>query len=573
MPPVAEANVVPANIAIEVPAGRRRVWPRSALLVILPLVLLAALFTRGIDDPSYGFPDADRILMDGVFIYDLLRTLPFDNPLEWALGYYAQYPALSIGYRPPFFPTIEALFFAVGGVSMFSARLALVVLAMVGVAAFMRTVSRMFDPLTASAAAIMLVSLPFVAQWSWYTMGEVPTLSMLLLTAWAFHAYVTDGRARDAYLAAILFALAMWTKQTAAFAVLWFVPYILWAWGPRRVFTDRHVWLATALCAVLVAPLAAMTLWLGDLNIAQSLGENPRGAQLPRWHIDNLMVYPRMLVTEQLTAPVLLLSAAGTVWAVMRRDRRIVFFALLILATFIFFTALNDPKLPRYTIFWVPAFCLLAALPLHYLRSQRDPGAVAAGVVMVAIAVGVNIAGVYRLEPHYRSGYDEAAAYVVRENPGRAVLIQAHNNGYFTYFVRQYDPGRRTVVLRGDKLLTSSAIEATTWLKVHATSREEIREILSRNRITMVVAESHDWTGLPIHSDFVEYLKTDHFELRRQIPIRSSMREFRSTHLNVYAFVAPVETDAQDLTIDVPLAGKRVRVPADGSPLKLENYR
>lgn len=568
MPPSADASVIAAP-GSQV-AGRRG-WARSGstILLILPLVLLAALFTRRIDDPSLGFPDADRILMDGVFIYDLVRTLPLSNLVEWALGYYAQYPALSIGYRPPFFPAVEALFFAFGGVSMVTARLAVVALAMLGVAAWTRMVSRIFDPLTASAAAAMLVSLPFIAQWSWYTMGEVPTMSMLLLTAWAFHGYVDSRRPRDAYLAAVLFALAMWTKQTAAFAVLWFVPYILWAWGPRKVLANRTVWAATALCTVLVIPLAVMTIWLGDLNIAQSVGDNPRGEQLPRWHIDNLEVYLRFLVQDQLTWPVLLLSAVGAAWAVIRRDRRVVFFGLLILATYLFFTALNDPKLPRYAIFWVPAFCVLAALPLHYIRDRR---AVAAGVAVMSAAVVVNIVGTLQTVPAYRSGYDEAAAYVVQNNPGRAVLIQAHNNGYFTYFVRQFDPRRRTVVLRGDKLITSSAIEATTWLKVHAQSREDIREMLSRNKVSMVVAESHDWTGLPIHKDFLEYLKTDHFKLLRTIPIQSSMHELPSTHLNIYAFVAPVETAAQDLTLDVPLAGKRVRVPADGGPLRLETY-
>ena len=47
---------------------------------------------------------------DGVFILDFLRALPVDGAYEFAARYYAQYPAISVGYRPPGFPLVGSRF-------------------------------------------------------------------------------------------------------------------------------------------------------------------------------------------------------------------------------------------------------------------------------------------------------------------------------------------------------------------------------------------------------------------------------------------------------------------------------
>jgi len=78
----------------------KKARPLMAPLMLSPLVLLVLLFTRRLGDTSLGYPDADRILMDGVFLHDFLTAFPISNPLEYCLTYYVQYPALSIGYRP-----------------------------------------------------------------------------------------------------------------------------------------------------------------------------------------------------------------------------------------------------------------------------------------------------------------------------------------------------------------------------------------------------------------------------------------------------------------------------------------
>jgi len=85
--------------------------------LVLVLLVMAVLLLRQLGNDSLGYPDADRILMDGVFILDFLKDLPLTRVYDYTINYFAQYPALSIGYRPPFFPFVEALFNGVFGIN------------------------------------------------------------------------------------------------------------------------------------------------------------------------------------------------------------------------------------------------------------------------------------------------------------------------------------------------------------------------------------------------------------------------------------------------------------------------
>ena len=127
---------------------------------MLLAVLMATgviLFSRAFFDASLGYPDADRILMDGVFIHDFLRDLPLSHVYDYTINYYGQYPALSIGYRPPFFPFVEGLFHLVFGMNTWSSRLALLFFGLVGIASWFALVRRIFDYATAFFSTLLII--------------------------------------------------------------------------------------------------------------------------------------------------------------------------------------------------------------------------------------------------------------------------------------------------------------------------------------------------------------------------------------------------------------------------------
>jgi hypothetical protein len=151
----------------------RLAWLGLALVI----TVLAVLSLRGIGNPHVGYPDADRAIMDGVFIRDFLGDLPLTRVYDYTIHYYVQYPALSIGYHAPFFPFIEAIFNAVFGANPWSSRLAVIFFGIIGVTAWYCLVARIFDRQTAFWTALILVTTPFVVQWTWYTMSEIPVTS------------------------------------------------------------------------------------------------------------------------------------------------------------------------------------------------------------------------------------------------------------------------------------------------------------------------------------------------------------------------------------------------------------
>lgn len=488
---------------------------RDELLLASLIALAALILLRGLGNDSLGFPDADRILMDSVFLRDLLVDLPLADPIGYTKDYFVQYPALSIGYRPPFFPFVAALLQLLVGPEMWATRLALFGFVLVGVASSYFWIRRHYGPWPAWGATALWLTTPYLAQWGWYTMAELTVLSMALLAANLFDKYLAEGKPALLYWSVLAVALAAWTKQTALFLLPWFAAMALAEGRFLAILRRREAWIAAFGLGVLLAPLVAMTLMLGDLNLEQSVGGTNR------WTLANWTVRLKTIL-HHLTPPLLALSVVGAIWAGLKRDRHGLPFALLIVVVYGVFSYISG-KNDRYPIFWVPAFALFAVLPFHFL-SQRLP----AKATVPALALGVGVLAAYQgslaftKTPSYATGYKEAAAYVLDSSETPIVFVDAYNNGYFTYFTRALDQGRSMVVLRGDKLLSSSAINMATKVEVHAEGRQEIEEIFRSLGVSLIVVEERNYTGLDVHDELRRFLKTDSFELVQAIPIHSN---------------------------------------------------
>ncbi|MBF0271273.1 MAG: glycosyltransferase family 39 protein [Magnetococcales bacterium] len=536
----------------------------QAILVTLLALLTVALFTRGLTDPDVGWPDADRVLMDGMFIHDFLRDLDlntlFDrnflgNAYQYAIRYFAQYPALSLGSRPPFFPFVEAVFFFVFGIHDYSAKLALLLFVLIGLWAWHDLVRRTHDQSTALMASGLLFTTPFIVQWGWYPMLEIPVLAMSLLTANLLWRHVTSGEAKWLYLAAIAFSLALWTKQTALFMAPWFVVWLIVTGQARPLLQARTTWLALGVVAMLTAPLAALTIWMGKTNLAlafQGMEAAHQNADWTQWAY--LRQYLDLLIQYQVTYPVLALAALGVITTLVRRDRNALFYLLLIVTTYLFFTALHSFRIDRYTIFWVPGFALLAALPFHHFRDQ--PLVRRFGWLAI---VGIMILQIHQVQtktPAFTQGHREAALLALQHSKNGRIFMDGINNGYFTYYVRLNDPDRRFHVLRGDKLLHSSSVFTEHWTQIHIRDLQGIQKLFDQYGIDIIVVEAFNYAELEIHQTLRDYLETDAFELLRVIPIHSTRSRLIDQTLKVYRYKHPHPPSNSRISLSVPLVGK-----------------
>lgn len=529
-------------------------WKERIGLAVV-LLVMAILLLREIHNPHLGYPDGDRYLMDGVFLFDFLQEMPLDRIYDFTVRYYSQYPAIDIGYHVPFFPFVEALFHVVFGINMWSSRLAIVFFLSIGVSALFELVESTFDLPMAFWSSILLVTNPFVIQWGWYTMSELPLLAMSMLTLYVFYRFTETLRPGYLYATAIIFSLTLWTKQTGAFLILVLVGYLIVKGQFLPILKRKESWMAGLILLLLLTPLALITVWLGNQNLAQSL----TSTEYSEVSWTNLTDYLVLLVKEQLPWPVVILSVIGMGWAIWKRDRRVVYFALVILSVYLFFTTIRSLRLARFTIGWIPAFCVFAALPLAYLRRYKI--AYIAGMVVLTAIVSYQISCVYATSPYYATGYDEAARYILRENKTPMVFFDGYNDGYFTYFIRAFDPEKSMYVLRGDKLLSSSSIWTGRWLTVYAHSTEDIQAIFDNYGIVYIVVESETWSNVEIHQKLRDFLHTDLFSLVKEIPIETNRESLKGKTLRIYKYLEAKPITADYIELHLPVVGKTLKVP------------
>lgn len=535
---------------------------RLAYLTILIVISIISL--RQITNSSLGYPDADRILMDGVFILDFLHDFPITHIYDYTINYFGQYPALSIGYRPPFFPFIEALFNGIFGINLWSSRLALLAFYIIGMTAWFNLISKIYNWQTAFAATTLLITSPFIAKWGWYTMAELPVLSMVLLTSYLFYQYTETDKAKYLYQTAIIFSLACWTKQTAIFMILWFCIYSLLQGKLLSYFKRKEWWVSVLIMLVMLAPLAAITLWLGKQNIVQSIGQSEGNYHLTRLSWKNLSYHFATLYKYHLTTPLLIFSIAGMITALIQRDRKILYPLCLLIGTYLFFTYLVG-KNARYPIFWIPVFCLFATLPLYYLKNKLI-GFYFAVIVIIGITA-FQIDKIYSSHPEYATGYDTAAQYILDNQQVPTVFFDGYNNGYFTYFMRALDPEKSTYVLRADKLITSSSITSQNWLEVHVHSTKGIKKILDDYGVDLIVVESRDESKIKIHQQFRQFLKDGPFTLLKTIPVDSNRNHLKKQQLLIYRYLDRPPASKGYITLRIPVVGQTIKVPVKNRSL------
>src|ERR1043165_10100694 len=96
--------------------GSQRIYAGIAAPVLVLAAVTGVLFLPAPRSVDFWWSDVSRHALNGVFVHDLLATLPLD-PVDWAQQYYLRYPARTILFYPPPFYFISAPFFAVFGVS------------------------------------------------------------------------------------------------------------------------------------------------------------------------------------------------------------------------------------------------------------------------------------------------------------------------------------------------------------------------------------------------------------------------------------------------------------------------
>lgn len=526
---------------------------KSTIYIALLCTIVIVLSTKGImDEGVVSWPgDMPRYLMNGAYFYDLIRDLPVTNPFKHAYQYFARYPALSLGHHPLLLGIAEVPFYAIFGISVFSARLTIVFFMLVSAITWFLLIRLIYNETVAFFSSLLFVTTPFIVQFSRIVMSEIPTLALIIVTTYLFYQYCEFDKKKYAFASAVSFSLSIYAKHFAIFILPVLLCYFLIKKGARKLIS-KEVIICCVIILVLIAPLILITLKFSQTNVAWVANKSLTS----RLSLSNISYHLNVLWQCHLTLPVLILSLISIFVSIYRRDKGAIIFLLWIISCYLLITYLGAQE-PRYAMYWIPAYCLFAATTVNLLQYRPWKVLVSA---MLLVIVGYQFIVAFQTEPTYANGYDQAARYVVENRKGESVLYSGVNDvGYFIFFVRKHDPNRDLIVLRANKILATSKMNRI--VKERINTREEIYKFLNNFGVGYVVIEDTA-TGSRSLEWLREEVKSAKFILRKEITLRSNNRKVSNVPLAIYEYkeyTPPKE--GKILHMNIPLMGGSIEIP------------
>jgi len=496
--------------------------------------------------------DMPKYLMNGVYMLDVLGDRPFhsfDEFVEYTQLYYARYPALTLGHHPPLLSAMLAPMFAVFGVSVVSARLLVFVTFVGAVGLLYALVKELYGSMAALAAGLFLATSPLVVLLGRSVLSEMPALALVLTSAYCLQRFTATERRSALVGFAAAVSLGLYAKQLTVFVLPAYAVAAVASLGVRRMLR-RDVAFAAAAIAIASLPLVPMTLMLSASNVAWTLMSAQNAYR------DPFGVLWKGL-SAQLTVPVLLLATVGLSRAVIQRDRRSAFFIVWALSVIAGVAIAGRAEPSRYGVFAVPALCVLAATNVTGFRARSWA---AAGTAVSVLACSYQAIAAVDVSLEGAGGYEEAAQFVLASKPGPTVMFSGDiDTGFFTFFVRKHDPDRQLVVLRSDKVFTTSRMDDVGY-QDRIKTPDEIYLTLQELGTRYVVIEDRPSRSVVLEL-FQKELRSSKFVERWRQPIETTDRRLQGTSLVVYEYLGAGEPDPDaELSMDLPIAGRSLVV-------------
>lgn len=515
-------------------------WCAATSDVIAAAIVCGVCIALYLKLPRHGdiwWPDASRHALNGAFVLDFLREMPLRHPMDFAIDYYRQWPALTIGFYPPLFYVVLAMSYVIFGVSEAAALIPeLAFLALLGWGAY-RLSRHWLDAMAALAVALLLMGAPEMSYWSQQIMLDVPAYAFLIWAVEFQLRYMKGGSQRSLDAAVVCAVLAISTKYNAIFIVGVMVLALLCARGWRFAL-NRAPLRATALGIVLMLPLLAFFIKFSTYNLDQAVSVQGANA---RWSIEQLTYYARIMGTV-ISWPTLALAAIYCASLPFARGLRLpkddaVFLLAWVIVGYVFY-AMIAVKEPRHILFITYPFVLAAVLLL-----DRMLGPLAwRSVAPLALACGVFAFGLTTRPVPYVTGMRQAARDVARLAPPETnVAFWGRLDGTFIYAMRAYTDRMDLGVVRIDKLLLGDVAVAFErgFIEKNLSARQ-IAEQLQSLHVQYVVMQTQYEDEIGVIHRLSEALQSDKFQEVERISMTANYPFPYLNELVIYRAVAEV---------------------------------
>ena len=534
---------------------------RSEIIIVFAIFALVtvALWFSAPHDGEFWWSDSPRHALNGVFLNDMLAAFPWHAPARYAMQYYVQYPALTILFYPPLFYVLSIPFYALFGVSHGTA-LAVVLLHYLALAFGLFLLARRWLAWpVALAVGLAALLAPGIALWGRQVMLEIPALAFAVWALLLLRRHAETAKPALLYLGLFLLLCAIYTKITLVFLAP-VAALMLWVAEGSAVLRQRHNWIAALAFLIGLIPVAVLTLKFGAANVQSVVGI--ADAEVSRRSLAGWLWYARQLPDQlgwallfaALLAP--LLALAGRRPQGFGRTDLALLGGWFVIG-YIFFS-LIDLKEARHSTAILPPLLIAAGLALQQLRFAAAPLA-----LLLALGTGLYT---WRYAPVPQvAGYRQAALWMVHNAPkGSVILFSGKRDGSFIFNLRSLDPHRDYYVVRSDKLLLEVAVRRELGVTEKSLSEAQIGDLLDRDGIRYVVAQSDFWTDLDEMARLQDVLRSDHFVEVARIPVIANV-PVEDRELRIYRNQHKVTPTANPLVLDLPIIGRSVEGETGGS--------
>jgi hypothetical protein len=520
------------------------------------LVLAAIILIRYLALPKNGdieWSDASRHALNGVFILDFAKGMPFRHPTEFAYDYYRQWPALTILFYPPLFYVVLALTYAVFGVSEASALLVeLGFLLLLAWGAY-RLSRNWLDPLPSLATTLLLIGAPDLAYWGQQIMLDIPAYAILIWAAEFLVRYMKNESRAGLFAAVVCTVAAVYTKYNAIFfgAVIAIAVLHVRGW---RALRDATVLQAAALGGVLLLPAVAIFFVFGHYNLEQAAAVPGSAA---RWSASGLTYYARTLPSV-LSWPTVVLACLYVLALPFFPALRLpwgdgVLLSGWVVSGFIFYSVISL-KEPRDILFITYPFALSAVLVVERTVAQLT----LRRIILVVVAVGVGASTLVTRPPPFVTGMRKAAQVVAQLAPPETnVGFWGTLDGTFIFAMRAYSGRRDLGVVRLDKLLFSNLTVAfERGFTENVMTPEQITDLLFKLHVQYLVIQTGYHDDLASVKMLEAALASNKFTEVERVPMTSNYHFPFVTQLVIYRLRAQVPRGLVAPQMQIKLLGR-----------------
>lgn len=527
---------------------------KNLVLILVCFIIFTILATKGLFDESMPHSDESRHVMDGVFIRDFVCAFPdsFKNPIGYAIDYYGRYPALSLlFYYPPFFAIVEGVFFLLFGISLPMAHIVVLIFGLVAIVFWFLLCKDIFDSKIAFISTLFLFTDKNIVEWSSRIMLEMPTLSMGIVAFYFLNRYFITSRYTQFYMAMLFAIISVLTKQPIGFIFLVFAGLII-LYKRNKIF-NKEILIPAILTFFFVLFYSYFTLKYSKLYVETVILGGEGIIQRAK---SRLLLYPR-LIFGNIDRIILTFAVSGFFYLTFNRRllKKGWIFLFWILGFYLANLFLRTGFLMRYAFYVLPPVYLYAGIgmciiPMIVRRYVIKYFYLAATSLVLLSQIYTSLCNVGNV---YIRGYREVARYVVENFYGRCVLFDGWLDGNFIFYVRQFDKTQKIIVLRGSKMLASYATFKIYKYRELVKTKKDIIRLIKNCNVRLIVIEREDIIGTQPSRLLRELLKGRHFQLVKEVKLKTNMQQMIGNSLAIYRYVGPM--GKPNKYIEIPLSG------------------